>query len=417
MRKLVILCLAVGLAGASNFYIFYKQVGANPNCPGLSIDAYNNAPSHREWQMDSAGDFSEDNTNGDWLIRAVLDWTPQDTNASVVWFGTNMPTDTVPNINLGIRAWVKNMGSAALPVGTPVRLSISGPSSYVYNDTAATVSALNHGATSMVNFTPAWHIPNVPGDYHIKVWTEAAGEMWPADDTVSYDLNCMKWIQYHTDANLHWLTWAAPERAVKFNPADFGLSYPFGISRVKADFYLHDTIPWPDTSFTFKIYGGDGQTLLYESDTLEALPGTPGLYRACDLDSMLVIPSGTFYVAVAPVSSTAFHRSAPTVPSSETTATTAARAHGLYGLRVPGCTATSSSRLRCRTVSVWRAVSSGSGGARIRTMPFLTGRLRCRAASVWRAACSGSGGAGISTTPFPTRSPESSPSRRCCSPV
>ena len=50
MRKLVVLCLAVGLAGASNFYIFYRQVGANPNCPGLSIDQYNNASAHIQWR-------------------------------------------------------------------------------------------------------------------------------------------------------------------------------------------------------------------------------------------------------------------------------------------------------------------------------------------------------------------------------
>jgi hypothetical protein len=304
MRKLVILCLAVGLAGASNFYIFYKQVGANPNCPALSIDAYNNAPSHRKWAMDSAGSFSEDATTGDWMIRAVLDWTPQDTNASVVWFGTNMPTDTVPNINLSIRVWVKNMGNAPLPRGTPVRLSVSGPNSYTYDDTATTLAVLNHGATSMVSFSPAWHIPDVPGEYSIKVWTEAAGEMWPADDTIAYDLNCVKWMQYHTEANLHWLTWGAPERAVKFNPADFSLDYPVGVSRVRAEFYEHDTIPWPDSSFTFKVYGDNGQTLLYQSETLEATPGTPGSYVAADLDSMLVIDSGSFYVAVRPVSST-----------------------------------------------------------------------------------------------------------------
>jgi hypothetical protein len=304
MRKLVVLCLTVGLAGASNFYIFYKQVGDNPNCPGLSIDAYNNAPSHRKWATDSAGSFSEDNTRGDWLIRAVLDWAPQDTNASVVWFGTNMPTETVPNINFSIRAWVKNMGSAPLPRGTPVRLAISGPGSYTYDDTATTLAVVNHGATSMVSFTPAWHIPDVAGVYNIKVWTEAAGEMWPADDTIAYDLNCVQWIQYHTEANLRWLTWAAPERAVKFNPADFSLDYPVGVSRVRAEFYEHDTIPWPDSSFTFKVYGDNGQTLLYQSETLEAIPGTPGPYVAADLDSMLVIDSGSFYVAVRPVSST-----------------------------------------------------------------------------------------------------------------
>jgi len=305
MRKLVILCLTVGLAGASNFYIFYKQVGADPNCPGLSIDAYNNAPSHRQWSVDTAGNFSEDNTKGDWLIRAVLDWTPQDTNASAVWFGASMPKDTLPNIYFPIRVVVRNMGNDTLPKGTPVRLHITGPDSYEYQDTMATTIALKHGATVPINYSPTWHIPNVPGEYTIKVWTEAAGEMWPADDTVSYDLSCMNWIQYNSDASPRWLTWADPERAVKFNPADFGLSYPFGISRVKADFYL-DTIPWPDSSFTFKIYGDNGQTLLYQSETLEAIPGRPGAYRACDLDSMLIISSGTFYVAVAPVDTSGF---------------------------------------------------------------------------------------------------------------
>jgi hypothetical protein len=306
MRKLVVLCLAVGLAGASNFYIFYKQVGANPNCPGLSIDANNNAPAHRQWAMDSLGNFSEDITKGDWLIRAVLDWTPQAINASTVSFGMNLPKDTVPNINFSVRATIKNMGNDTLPVGTPVRLRITGPSSYEYQDTVLTVAKLAHRATALMIFQPPWHIPNVPGDYDIKVWTEAAGEMWPADDTISYELNCMNWIQYHVDANMHWLTWAAPERAVKFNPADFGLSYPFGITRVKAAFYLHSTYPWDDSSFTFKIYGDDGSTLLYQSDTVEAIPGTPGAYRFCDLDSTLVISSGSFYVAVVPVSAAGY---------------------------------------------------------------------------------------------------------------
>jgi hypothetical protein len=289
---------------ASNFYVFYQQVGANPNCPGLAIDANNNAPSHRKWQMDAGGNFSEDNTLGDWMIRAVIEWTPQDTNASSVWFATNMPKDTVPNINFAIRAVIRNMGSDQLPVGTTVRLHIDGPSSYTYDDTMATVTALNHGQTAQLNFSPAWHIPNVDGMYYIKVWTEAAGEKWFADDTMAYDLSCAKWIQYHVDANMHWLTWGAPERAVKFNPADFSVPYPVGISRLRGDFYWHSSYPWPDSSFTFKIYGDDGQTLLWESETLEAPPGTPGPYKATDISPMLVIPSGTFYATVVPVSST-----------------------------------------------------------------------------------------------------------------
>jgi len=111
-------------------------------------------------------------------------------------------------------------------------------------------------------------------------------------------------VQYHTDANMHWLTWAAPERAVKFNPADFSVPYPVGISRVRADFYWHSSYPWPDTSFLFDIYGDDGQTLLYQSETLEAIAGQPGPYKTADISPQLIITSGTFYVAVEPVSST-----------------------------------------------------------------------------------------------------------------
>ncbi len=288
---------------ASNFYIFYVQVGDYPNCPGMSIDANNNAPSHRKWSY-SSGAFGEDNTRGDWLIRAVLDWTPQDINASTIWFATNMPKDTLPNINFQIRATIKNLGNTALPSGTPVRLSISGPNSYTYNDTMATTTALNRGATAQMNFSPAWHIPNQPGAYNVKVWTEAAGEQWPANDTISYDLSVAKWIEYFSEAAMHWLTWAGPERATQFDPADFSVPYPVGLSRVRADFYWHTQYPWPDTSFQFKIYGDDGSELLYESETLEAIPGQPGAFKAYDLDSMLIFPSGTFYVAVAPVSPT-----------------------------------------------------------------------------------------------------------------
>jgi hypothetical protein len=286
---------------ASNFYIFYVQVGDSANAPTFAADAGNNAPAHRKWRL--AGGFSEDRTQGDWMIRAVLDWTPQDTNASAVWFATNMTTDTLPNINFPVRAYIKNMGSSPLPIGTPVRLRITGPNSYEYQDTVATVAALNHGATALMNFTPVWHIPNEPGDYSIRVWTEAAGEMYPADDTITWDLSCAKWIEYFTDAKRYWISPNGPDKATLFDPADFGLQYPVGLQRVRAQFYLHPELPWSDSSFQFLIYGDDGATLLYESETLEAPAGQPGAYIAHTLDSILTIPSGTFYVAVASMTS------------------------------------------------------------------------------------------------------------------
>jgi len=236
----------------------------------------------------------------------VIDWSPQGTNAGTIFFATNMPRDTVPNINFQIRATIKNFGTNQLPTGTPVRLKITGPQSYNYEDTMATTANLQRGQTQQMNFSPAWAIPNLPGAYRITVWTEAAGEEWPANDTIYYDLSVARWIEYANWNNLRYLTWAGPERATKFNPADFNVQYPVGMTRVRSQFYLHPSYPWPDSSFKFKIYDDDGQTLLYESPELEAPPGTPGSPKAYDLDSMLIFQSGEFYVSVVPVHSSAF---------------------------------------------------------------------------------------------------------------
>ncbi len=286
----------------TNYYIFYIQVDSYPICPGLSIDAANNAPSHRMWSYLN-GTFSEDARRGEWLIRAVVDWEPPTTDAATLYFAANMPMDTLPNINMNIRATIKNLGTNQLPMGTPVYLKITGPQSYVYMDTMTTSAALQRGQTAQMNFSPAWRIPSVTGNYQIAVWTEASGEMYPYDDTILYDLSVARWIEYANYNRPFWLTWAGPERAVKFNPAQFGVQYPVGLSRVRTQFYLHPSYPWPDSTFHFKIYAGDGTTLLYESGDLEAPAGAPGAVFRYDLDSILIFNSGEFYVAVAPVHS------------------------------------------------------------------------------------------------------------------
>ncbi len=286
----------------TNYYIFYVQVDSYPICPGLSIDAANNAPSRRMWSM-LGGSFSQDARRGEWLIRSVVEWDPPTTDAAALYFATNMPLDTVPNVNITVRATIKNLGTNQLPIGTPVRLRISGPQGYVYEDTMTTSANLVRGQTAQMNFSPAWRVPSTTGNYRIAVWTEAAGEMYPYDDTIIYDLSVARWIEYANYNNPRWLTWAGPERATKFNPAEFGIQYPVGVSRVRTQFYLHPQYPWPDSTFKFKIYADDGSTLLYESGNIEAPAGAPGPVIAYDLDSMLVLPSGEFYVAVAPVHS------------------------------------------------------------------------------------------------------------------
>lgn len=129
------------------------------------------------------------------------------------------------------------------------------------------------------------------------------------------------WITYANWANLVYLTWTYPERAIMFTPSDFNVSYPFQISRVKSEFYLHPSYPWDDSVFTFKIYGDDGSTVLYQSDTLRA-PGTSTIQH--EVAPPVTITSGNFYVAVAP-------RTAGQYDYMSTAADDSTQNHSFYG--------------------------------------------------------------------------------------
>ena len=283
---------------AENFYIFYVQAVDSANGLALGVDATNNAPQHRKWALQS-GTFSEDhNEPGDWMIRAVISWTPQNKNAEAMRFATTVIDDTVPNINFTVRATIRNLGTDTLPLGTPVHLNITGPNSYVFSESAATLAKLAHGGMSQINFSPAWHIPTAEGTYRMKVFTAAAGEQFQGNDTMAWDLDCAKWIEYINEAKLTWISPAGPDKAAQFDPAHFTLTYPVGLTRVRAEFYLHPQLPWSDSLFKFIIYGDDGTTPLFTSDTLRAPAGTPGAAIAYTFSPPIVITSGTFWVDV-----------------------------------------------------------------------------------------------------------------------
>jgi hypothetical protein len=283
----------------TNYYIFHYQPYDSGSSPYFSIDGGNNAPSHRMWTL-SGGGFSEYADRGDWLIRACVDWTPQENNAAPQYFSYTMPPDTLPGVLIRVYAMVKNLGSAVLPTGTTVRLHITGPNAYTYDDTMATTVNLEHGGQQQMLFMPMWQVPSLAGLYRINVWTEAAGEDWTADDTITYDLSVARWIEYADfEAGRYWIV-SVPnsERATNFDPTDFGLDYPVGISRVRSKFAYSEAQPWPDSSFLFKVYADDGVELLYESDTLEAMHNQVYAY---DLDSLLIVDTGTFWVSVKPI--------------------------------------------------------------------------------------------------------------------
>lgn len=114
------------------------------------------------------------------------------------------------------------------------------------------------------------------------------------------------WVTYasanHVDWGISWGVRMGPERAMKFNPRDFGFDYPVNIRKVRASFHLWGTDPWPDSGFRFRIYGSDGQTMLYQSPVLLAVPGNAkGPAVVHELSIPILVDSGDFYVAVSPV--------------------------------------------------------------------------------------------------------------------
>lgn len=281
------------------FYIFYIQ--ARDSGPYLGIDRFDNAPTGVKWQY-LAGVYSpEPDRFGEWLMRVVIDWTPQDNNFGTTIFA-NLPLDTLPNINLQMRGTVKNYGTQTAASGVPVKLRITGPQGYVYTDDQPTTVSLQRGQTQMITFVPNWHVPDTMGIYTIKIWHELTGDEYPANDTITRTLGIARWFTYaNWQSSRIWIYWGGPERATKFHPPDFPqITYPFQIQSIRHQFYeLLPNHPWADSSFRYKIYGDNGVTELYTSEIL--LANRPSSIIQDDVEPPVVINSGDFYVSVVPL--------------------------------------------------------------------------------------------------------------------
>jgi hypothetical protein len=86
------------------------------------------------------------------------------------------------------------------------------------------------------------------------------------------------------------------ERAVHFDPADFGLTYPFRIESLRTGFY-DQMGSFTDSVFVYRIYAGDGVTELFESESL--MVSRANLWHEYRLPTPVVIDSGTFYFSLA----------------------------------------------------------------------------------------------------------------------
>jgi hypothetical protein len=279
-----------------DFYIFYIQPDTYPHCAGLSIDAKSNSPGNTQWDM-LGGGFAPSNRLGEWLIRAVYDWTPQTHNVGPVFYTTNLPFDTIPNVNINLAATFKNFGSTTENPGVPVRMRITGPMGYARDFTTDTTPGTwAYRGTKSVTFHPTWHVPDTAGEYVIKVWSAMPSDEYGGNDTMVRSLNAARWMTYADWTNPYWITWAGPERSQLINPADFGVDYPVQISRVRAMFYWHAQVPWDDSIFRYVLYAEDG-TELWASDTVRAKHNQA---MALDVTPPAILDAGQFYVAVRP---------------------------------------------------------------------------------------------------------------------
>lgn len=113
-----------------------------------------------------------------------------------------------------------------------------------------------------------------------------------------------EWIGYFNGSG-YWIWWGGPERATMFDPTTFPNGvYPFYVKKVRSLFYELPQRPWGACStFTYKIYGDDGSTVLLESAVLVPSDRTGSVPMQWDLGAdSIEVQFGNFWVSVAPVS-------------------------------------------------------------------------------------------------------------------
>lgn len=128
-----------------------------------------------------------------------------------------------------------------------------------------------------------------------------------------------KWISHYNGVD-GWFAFRGPQRAMDLNPRDFGLSHPVQVESLKIWWY-GGMGSWTDSVYTFRIYGSDGQTLLWESGNLVA-PRSYWVYYG--LPVPVRIDSGRFWIATT-------HRSVNPYAHPYTNVDNSSPSHSYYG--------------------------------------------------------------------------------------
>jgi hypothetical protein len=214
------------------------------------------------------------------------------------------PGSVTPYKRVSISAIVQNVGLNIAAHNTPVKMKITGPSSYVYDDiNEKTSKDIVFGDTNLIVFNPEWQAPGVCGTYTIKIWTELPGDQRSGNDTLTTTIDVTNWILYaDLNGSGYYYPTLGGEKATIFVPQELGVIPPVTVESVYAQFYGGPAgYINKDSLVKFKLYAGDGQTLLYESDTVRVPVSVGSRYSLKHgLPTPIPIIGTSYIVAVVP---------------------------------------------------------------------------------------------------------------------
>jgi hypothetical protein len=153
-------------------------------------------------------------------VDSILVYSPPPDMAAITI--DNVPNMVATGSVITVKTTVKNFSTSVGP-GVPVKMKITGPGGYVYNDVdQVTQTTILPGGTEQIVFSPDWTVPSTLGSYTIKAWTEYALDQVPGNDTVTTTITVARagglmesftgttfppagWTRYNFDGGDQWI--------------------------------------------------------------------------------------------------------------------------------------------------------------------------------------------------------------------
>jgi hypothetical protein len=181
---------------SGGFYLFYLQTDDYDNTPKLGRDRARNINAlHRYYFMDDYDSlgipklvYKKDTTNGDWLIRVVINYEPvlpppfPDARANFVYRPRGELSLRPKGITYLPQAVIQNISNWKL-YNPPVSCTIYDSLMNVVYYSSSLIDSIRPNEAKLINFH-LWE-PNLGGKYYVKVRTHFPGDLNPDNDTAT----------------------------------------------------------------------------------------------------------------------------------------------------------------------------------------------------------------------------------------